>query len=252
MFGLENGVAVITGAAGLIGHAIADTMLKQGAGVVLMDVNEDGLKSVADSLSSSIKGSSGFIDTYVCNITDQETVESTIKEVISKRSKIDILVNNAGVTRDGLFARMSLDDYDLVMNINLRSAFVMTQKVLPNMVSNRYGRIINISSIVGFTGNLGQANYCASKAGMVGMTKSIAQEVARRNITANCIAPGFIKSAMTDKLSEAVMTKLIEKIPAGNIGTAQDVANTACFLASEESSYITGQTIHVNGGMAMT
>ncbi len=252
MFGLENGVAVITGAAGLIGHAIADTMLKQGAGVVLMDVNEDGLKSVADSLSSSIKGSSGFIDTYVCNITDQEAVESTIKEVISKRSKIDILVNNAGVTRDGLFARMSLDDYDLVMNINLRSAFVMTQKVLPNMVSNRYGRIINISSIVGFTGNLGQANYCASKAGMVGMTKSIAQEVARRNITANCIAPGFIKSAMTDKLSEAVMTKLIEKIPAGNIGTAQDVANTACFLASEESSYITGQTIHVNGGMAMT
>ncbi len=251
MFGLENRVAVITGAAGLIGHAIADTMLKQGAGVVLMDVNEDGLKSVADSLSSSIKGSSGFIDTYVCNITDQEAVESTIKEVISKRSKIDILVNNAGVTRDGLFARMSLDDYDLVMNINLRSAFVMTQKVLPNMVSNRYGRIINISSIVGFTGNLGQANYCASKAGMVGMTKSIAQEVARRNITANCIAPGFIKSAMTDKLSEAVMTKLIEKIPAGNIGTAQDVANTACFLASEESSYITGQTIHVNGGMTM-
>lgn len=251
MFSLQDRTAVITGAAGLIGQAIASTMLKQGANVVLLDVNENALKSASAKMASCIDGAEEHIDWYVCDVTNQSGVDATVMDIINKRGKIDILVNNAGVTRDCLFARMSIDDYDIVMNINLRSAFIMTQQIMPNMISNRYGRIVNISSIVGFVGNIGQANYCASKAGMVGMTKAIAQEVARRNITVNCIAPGFIKSAMTDKLSENIMAKLIDKIPSGAIGTSQDVANAVCFIASNEASYITGQTIHVNGGMAM-
>jgi 3-oxoacyl-[acyl-carrier protein] reductase len=189
--------------------------------------------------------------TAICDLQDDDTVSNLIDMIYEKFQRLDILVCNAGVTRDNLSLRMNVEDFDVVMKINLRSAFILNKAAIKRMIKQRSGRIINISSIVGFTGNLGQANYTAAKAGMVAMSKSFAQEVASRGITVNCVAPGFIATPMTDKLNSAIQEELLKKIPCGRLGSAEDIANGVLFLASPEAGYITGQTLHINGGMAM-
>lgn len=244
MFKLEGKTALVTGASGGIGQEIAAFLVKQGCKVALNGRREDALNEVQKQLGDQAVVVVGGLD-------DAEQTDAVIKAAEEKLGQIDILVNNAGLTRDGLTLRMKDEDWQKVLDVNLTSAFRLSRAVMRGMMKRRFGRIINITSIVGVTGNPGQANYCASKAGMIGMSKSMAAEIANRGITVNCVAPGFIKTAMTDELGDAQHEKLIANIPAGKMGAPEDIAAAVSFLASDEASYVTGQTIHVNGGMAM-
>lgn len=244
MFRLDGKVALITGAAGGLGHKIAHTLHNQGATLALTDMNEERLKELQKELGSNA-------EIFVTNLTDAEAVKTLVKDVEEKMGQIDILVNNAGLTRDNLFIRMSDEDWQLVLDVNLSAGFKLAKAAVRGMMKRRFGRIIGIASVVGVMGNAGQANYSASKAGMIAMNKCLAQEVGSRGITVNSIAPGFIRTPMTDVLPDDVKAGLLAKIPEGKLGEAQDIANVVAFLASDEAQYITGQTIHVNGGMAM-
>jgi len=239
MFDLTGKTALVTGASGGIGGAIAKALQAQGAKVAISGTNVDKLKAVGE----------GFI-IIPANLSDKADVERLATEAEAQLGgQIDILVNNAGITKDGLFMRMKDEDFESVIAVNLTSAFVLTRSVVKGMFKRRAGRIINISSVVGASGNPGQANYCASKGGLVAMTKSLAQESATRGITANCIAPGFISTPMTDVLNDAQKESINKSIPAGRMGTAEEIASAAVYLASDEAAYVTGQVIHVNGGM---
>lgn len=245
MFNLSGKTALITGASGGIGGAIAKALKEHGAKIAISGTNVEKLNALAAELG-------GDVVVVAANLSDKADVERLAKEAEEKLGgQVDILVNNAGVTKDGLFMRMKDEDFESVINVNLTSCFVLSRAIIKGMFKRRFGRIINISSVVGTSGNPGQANYCASKGGLVAMTKSIAQEAASRNITANCIAPGFIATAMTDKLNDTQKEQINNTIPAGKMGSAEDIAAAAVYLASNEAAYVTGQTIHVNGGMLM-
>ena len=237
----KNKVALITGASGAIGKDIASTLNKSGASVILCGTKIDVLEDIASDLS-------GKVEIITENIKNFEKFE---KSLLEKKLNVDILVNNAGITKDNLLIRMKSEDIDNVIDINLLSLIKISKCVLKNMMKQKFGRIISISSVVGFTGNPGQVNYCASKSGITGFTKSLALEVASRGITVNAIAPGYITSAMTDKISDPQRDSIISNIPVGRIGKPSDISNAVLFLAREEASYITGNTIHVNGGLAM-
>jgi len=244
MFSLEGKTVLLTGAGGGIGEKIARTLHAQGAIVGLTDRTPTKIEALAKDLGERVF-------TFSAELTDSEAVNGLVKEAETAMGSIDILVNNAGLTRDGLFMRMSEEDWQLVLDVNLTSGFKLAKAALRGMMKRRFGRIIGIASIVGVTGNPGQANYSASKAGMIGMTKCLAAEVATRGVTANCIAPGFIRTPMTDVLTDEQKENLTRNIPAAKLGEAQDIANCVAFLASEEANYMTGQTLHINGGMAM-
>ncbi|MGE4610532.1 MAG: 3-oxoacyl-[acyl-carrier-protein] reductase [Paracoccaceae bacterium] len=244
MFDLTGKSALVTGASGGIGGAIARSLHAQGATVTLSGTRIDPLNELAAEL-----GDRAHVVT--CNLGDREAVAALPKAAIEAMGGLDILVNNAGVTKDNLFMRMKDDEWDAVLDINLTSTMILMRAVMRPMMKARWGRIINISSIVGVTGNLGQANYAASKAGVIGMGKSVAHEVASRGITVNAIAPGFITTAMTDKLTDEQKTSLLTGVPIGRMGTSEEIAAAAVYLASTEAGYVTGQTLHVNGGMAM-
>jgi len=244
MFDLTGKNALITGASGGIGGEIAKSLHAAGATVGLSGTRVEPLEALAAEL-----GERAYV--LPANLSDKDSVEALPKAAIAAMGSIDILVNNAGITRDGLFMRMSDQDWDDVINVNLTSTMRLCRGVLRGMMKARWGRIINISSIVGATGNPGQGNYAASKAGMVGMSKSLAYEVASRGITVNAVAPGFIATAMTDKLNDDQKAGILTGIPAGKMGTPEDIAASVLFLASNEGGYVTGNTLHVNGGMAM-
>jgi 3-oxoacyl-[acyl-carrier protein] reductase len=244
MFDLTGKKALVTGATGGLGEEIARMFHRQGATVAIHGTREEKLQSLAAELGDRVV-------IMAANLADRDAVKALGERAETELEGLDILVNNAGVTRDGLFVRMSDDDWDSVMEVNLTAVFRLTREVTYPMMRRKSGRIINITSIVGVTGNPGQTNYCASKAGMIGFSKSLAQEIASRGITVNCIAPGFIRSAMTDKLNDKQKEAIMGAIPMRKMGQGADVAATAIFLASQEAGYITGQTIHVNGGMAM-
>ena len=243
-FNLNNKIAIVTGASQGIGKIIAFELAKSGAHVACISRNKKAIESIVEEIT--ING--GQASSFPCDISDSDTLSEIITEIIKENSRIDILVNNAGITKDSLLIRMSIEQWDDVINTNLKGAFHCTKAVVRYMMKNKFGRIINITSIVGLTGNAGQANYAASKAGLIGMTKSIAKEVASRGITANCIAPGWIETSMTDKLSGEVKNQFLSHIPVGRIGSPDDIANAVIFLASDEAGYITGQTITVDGG----
>tara|TARA_R100000005_G_scaffold96161_1_gene81110 strand:- start:3788 stop:4525 length:738 start_codon:yes stop_codon:yes gene_type:complete len=244
MFELTGKCALVTGASGGIGAAIARDLHKAGATVGLSGTREEALQKVADELNDRVH-------VLPCNLADDAAVDGLIAAAESAMGQLDILVNNAGLTRDGLAMRMKDDDWDMVMNVNLKAAFKLSRNALRGMMKRRFGRIIGITSIVGVTGNPGQMNYAASKAGMIGMSKSLAQEVASRGITVNCIAPGFIETAMTDALTDAQKEAMLKGVPTGTLGRPEDISAAVVYLASNEAGYITGQTLHVNGGMAM-
>ena len=247
MFDLTNKVAIITGASQGIGKGMAETFSKAGAHVACVSRNKDNLKSVADSLIEN-GGAASF---YTCDVSSLDAFQNTIKEIVENHGSVDILVNNAGVCKDKLIMRMTEDDWNKVININLNGAFNGIKAVSQIMIKQRAGRIINISSIVGLIGNPGQANYAASKAGLIGLSKSAAKELAPRGITVNAIAPGYIATDMTNQITDQVKENLITKIPLGRIGSPSDIAASALFLASDEAGYITGQTLTVDGGMVM-
>lgn len=240
MTNLNGKTALITGASGSIGRAITKKLHGLGAHVFISGSNQEKLVELAKELENNYT-------IKPCNLSDIKAAEQLIADI----EKLDILVCNAGINRDNLAIRMTDEDFSAVIDINLKTNFVLNREAIKKMMKNRYGRIINISSVVGVSGNPGQANYCASKAGLIGMTKSLAYEVASRGITVNAVAPGFITSNMTDALTDNQKEMIVQKIPAKVLGTPDDVANVVVFLASAESSYITGQTIHVNGGMLM-
>jgi 3-oxoacyl-[acyl-carrier protein] reductase len=244
MFNLTGKTALVTGASGGIGGAIARQLHGQGATVAISGTRVEPLEALAAELGER---------THVtpCNLSDAAAVDALPKQASEAMGGLDILVNNAGVTRDNLFMRMSDEEWDQVIAVNLTATFRLSRAVLRGMMKKRWGRIVGITSIVGVTGNPGQGNYAAAKAGMIGMSKSLAAEVASRGITVNCIAPGFITTAMTDKLNEDQKGKILGAIPAGRMGTSDEIASAAVYLASDEAAYVTGQTIHVNGGMAM-
>ena len=244
MFDLSGKTALVTGASGGIGSAIANALAAQGAKVALSGTREDALKAVAGEIS-------GETVILPCNLSDAEAVDALVPSAVEALGQLDILVNNAGVTRDNLAMRMKDEEWDQVIRVNLEAAFRLARASLRPMMRAKGGRIISITSVVGATGNPGQANYAASKAGLVGMSKALAQEVASRGITVNCVAPGFIRSAMTDELPEAQKEALMTRIPAGKLGEGEDIAAAVVYLASDEAAYITGETLHVNGGMAM-
>ena len=244
MFDLTGRNALVTGASGAIGGAIATALHAQGASVALSGTRRAALDALAAELGERAHA-------VPANLGDAEETEALPGRVEAALGDLHILVNNAGLTRDMLALRLSDDQWQSVLDVNLTSAFRLSRAALRGMMRRRHGRIVNITSIVGVTGNPGQANYAASKAGMIGMTKSMAAEVAARGVTLNCIAPGFVRSPMTDALSEQQQAGLLERIPAGRIGEPGDIAGAAVFLASDEAAWVTGQTIHVNGGMAM-
>jgi 3-oxoacyl-[acyl-carrier protein] reductase len=244
MFDLSGKKALVTGASGGIGEEIARALHACGAIVAIHGTREEKLRELASSLGERVH-------VYPANLSDRDAVKELGSKVEADLGGIDILVNNAGITRDGLFVRMSDKDWDDVIEVNLTSVFRLTREIAYPMMRRKGGRIINITSVVGVTGNPGQANYCASKAGMIGFTKSLAQEIASRNVTVNCVAPGFIASAMTEKLNEKQKEAIMGAIPMRRMGTGAEIAAAVVFLASSEAQYITGQTIHVNGGMAM-
>jgi 3-oxoacyl-[acyl-carrier protein] reductase len=244
MFNLIGKSALITGASGGLGSAIAHTLHGAGASVVLSGTREKPLKKLADEL-----GDRAFA--VSANLSDPDSIKALSKRASEILGAVDILVNNAGITRDNISMRLKDEDWDDVMQVNLKAAFNLTQGVMRGMMKNRWGRIINITSVVGVTGNPGQVNYAASKAGMIGMSKSFAHELASRNITVNCVAPGFIESPMTDNLTEDQKIALLTNVPAGRLGKGNEIAASVLYLASPVSAYITGQTLHINGGMAM-
>ncbi len=244
MFDLSGKGALVTGASGGIGKAIAKALHAQGATVALSGTRREALEALAQEL-----GDRAFVTP--CNLGDAEQVGSLIGAAESALGSLDILVNNAGITRDNLALRLKDDDWDSVLSVNLKSAFKLSQGAIRGMMKRRFGRIINITSIVGVTGNPGQANYAAAKAGIIGMSKSLAQEVASRGITVNCVAPGFIATPMTEALTDDQKAKLLQKIPVERLGSVEDIASGVVYLASPEAAYVTGQTLHINGGMAM-
>ena len=244
MFDLTGKNALVTGATGGLGQAIAKALHAQGATVALSGTRENVLQELAAELGTR---------THVlpCNLSDAEAVDALPKQAAEAMGSMDILIANAGITRDQLLMRMKDDDWDMVLRVNLESYFRLCRAALRGMMKARWGRIVGITSVVGVTGNPGQTNYCASKAGMIGFSKSLAQEVASRGVTVNCVAPGFIASPMTDVLNEEQRKAILTKIPAGDLGTGDDIAAAIVYLASQEANYVTGQTLHVNGGMAM-
>ncbi len=244
MFDLTGKTALVTGASGGIGGAIAKALHEAGATVGLSGTRVEPLESLAAELGERAH-------VLPCNLSDGEAVDALPKQAIEAMGSVDILVNNAGITRDQIFMRMSDEEWQSVIDVNLTSAMRLCRGVMRPMMKSRWGRIINISSVVGATGNPGQANYAASKAGLVGLTKSIAYEVASRGITANAVAPGFIATAMTDKLNDDQKDKISSQIPAARMGTSEEIAAAVLYLASAEAGYVTGTTLHVNGGMAM-
>jgi 3-oxoacyl-[acyl-carrier protein] reductase len=244
MFELTSKAALVTGATGAIGAAIARALHAQGATVAISGTRGDVLEQLADELKERVH-------VLPCDLADKDAVEALVPSAEEKMSKLDILVANAGVNRDNLFVSLTDEAWEKVIAVNLTATFRLARAAVTRMMRRRWGRVIGISSVVGFTGNPGQANYTASKAGMVAMMKSVAAEYAKRNVTANCIAPGIIASAMIDRLNDKQREAILARVPAGRLGTPQDVAAAAVYLASEEAQYVTGQTIHVNGGMAM-
>ena len=244
MFDLTGKCALVTGASGGIGRTIAKQLKVQGAVVGLSGTRVEVLQALADELGDGAH-------VLPADLSSTEGVDLLISDARAAIGNIDILVNNAGLSRDNLAMRMKDDDWKLVLDVNLTSSFRLSKACLRGMMKARWGRIIGITSIVGVTGNAGQANYAASKAGMIGMSKSLAQEVASRGITVNCIAPGFIETPMTNDLTEEQKSEIMRSIPAGKMGTPEDIASSVVYLSSEEAAYVTGQTIHVNGGMAM-
>ncbi|MYE02173.1 MAG: 3-oxoacyl-[acyl-carrier-protein] reductase [Alphaproteobacteria bacterium] len=243
MFDLSERTALVTGASGGIGAAIARALAGQGARVGLSGTREAALEALAGELDGAA--------VLPCNLGDSEAADGLVGRAEEALGPLDILVSNAGVTRDGLFLRMRDEDWQTVLDINLTACFRLARSALRGMMRRRNGRIVAVSSVVGVTGNPGQANYAASKAGMIGMTKAVAAEVAGRGVTVNCIAPGFVDTAMTQELNEKQKAQALDRVPAGRFGVPHDVAAAAVFLASDEAAYITGQTLHVNGGMAM-
>ena len=244
MFNLKDKTALVTGASGGIGASIALALHKQGAKVCITGTNLKKLNQINQDSSMAYSQ-------VVCDLSNREDLKKIIPSVEEKLGKIDILINNAGITRDQLMMRMQDDIWDAVIQTNLNSSFYLSKSVIKGMMKRKFGRIIQISSVVAFTGNPGQSNYVASKAALVGMTKSLALEVASRNITVNCIAPGFIRTPMTNVLNEDQQEKLLQKIPMQRFGSSGDIAAASVYLSSDEASYITGTTIHVNGGLAM-
>jgi 3-oxoacyl-[acyl-carrier protein] reductase len=244
MFDLTGKVALVTGATGGIGGAIARALHARGATVALSGTRREALETLAAELGERA-------GVFPCNLGDKDQVEGLIPALIAAHGELDILVNNAGVTRDGLFLRMKDEDWETVININLTASFRLMRAAVKGMMRRRSGRIISIGSVVATTGNPGQGNYCASKAGLIGMSKSLAAEVASRGITVNVVAPGFIESPMTDVLNEKQRESILSTIPAGRLGTGNEIASAVVYLASAEAAYMTGQTLHVNGGMAM-
>jgi 3-oxoacyl-[acyl-carrier protein] reductase len=245
MFDLSGKMALVTGASGGIGGAIAGALHAQGARVVLSGTRMDALESVRAAL-----GDRAVV--VACDLSDRTSVDELVKKAeAAAGAPIDILINNAGITRDNLLMRMKDEEWDQVIAVNLTAAFRLSRAVLRGMMKKRWGRIISITSVVGVTGNPGQGNYAAAKAGLIGMTKALAAEVASRNITVNTVAPGFISTAMTDALTEEQKSALLTRVPAGRLGDSRDVAAAVAYLASEEAAYVTGATLHVNGGMAM-
>ena len=245
---LSKRVAIVTGSGQGIGREIAMTLAEHGASVVISDINTTSANEVA----AEIVAKNGKSIAITADVTVQEEVASLVDQTVSSFGQIDILVNNAGITRDTLLLRMSSTDWDQVLAINLKGAFLCTQAVVRHMLKQRWGRIINIASVVGLIGNAGQANYAAAKAGLIGLTKTTAREVAARGVTANAIAPGFIDTGMTRKLSDNAKQEFLRQIPLGYAGLPKDVANAVAFLASEEAHYITGHVLNVDGGMVMT
>ncbi len=246
MFNLNKKTALVTGATGGIGYEIAKKFIAQGANVVISGTRQNRLEEIQKELGED---RCKFVK---CNLSNEEEVEALLDQATEAAgANIDIVVCNAGITKDNLALRIKNEDFDDVLNVNLRSTFILNRNAIKKMIRAKYGRIINISSVVGFTGNPGQCNYVASKAGMVGMSKSFAQEVATRGITINCIAPGFIQTSMTDVLNEKQQEGILSSIPMQKMGSPEDIANAAVYLASEEAGYVTGQTLHINGGMLM-
>ena len=244
MFNLTGKFALVTGATGGIGGAVAKALHAQGATVGISGTRREALESLAGELG-------GRVHVLPANLSDAQSVEGLIPAAEAAMGQVDILVNNAGVTRDNIFMRMKDEEWETVLRVNLEGAFRLSRSVIKGMMKRRWGRIISVTSVIGTTGNAGQANYAASKAGLIGMSKSIAQEVASRNITVNCIAPGFIATPMTDVLNDKQREGILAKVPMARLGTPEDIASAVVYLASEEAAYLTGQTLHINGGMAM-
>ncbi len=244
MFSLEGKRALVTGASGGIGGAIAVALHGQGAIVTLSGTRVEALQAAAQKLGKRVH-------IAPADLAEAAAVDALVPQAEKLMGGLDVLVNNAGLTRDGLAVRMKDEDWQLVIRVNLEAAFRLSRAALRGMMRQRFGRIIGITSVVGVTGNAGQANYAASKAGMIGLSKALAQEVASRGITVNCVAPGFIGSAMTDQLNEKQREAILSSIPAGRLGSGEEVAGAVTYLASDEAAYVTGQTLHVNGGMAM-
>jgi 3-oxoacyl-[acyl-carrier protein] reductase len=245
MFDLTGMTALVTGASGGIGSAIARGLAAQGATLAVSGSNPDKLEAFRAELGADHQA-------LVCNLSDRAAVDALVPQAVEALGgKLDILVNNAGVTRDNLAMRMKDEEWEQVITVNLEAAFRLIRAAAKPMMKARFGRVVSITSVVGATGNPGQANYAASKAGLVGMSKALAQELATRNITVNCVAPGFIRSAMTDALPDAQKEALLARVPAGKLGEGEDIAAAVVYLASREAGYVTGQTLHVNGGMAM-
>lgn len=244
----ENQVAVVTGAGRGIGHAIAVRLAKEGARVASVSRTEANAQKTADEINA-LRAEAA--KAYAVDVADQDAVQKAAAQILEDFGRVDILVNNAGVTRDGLSMRLSLDDWDTVLDTNLKGAFTFTQALMRPMIKQRSGRIINISSIAGLTGNAGQANYSASKAGLIGLTKTLARELASRGITVNAVAPGLIETDMTTVLSEEIRQAILQKVPLGKLGEPEDIAGAVAYLASPEAKYITGQVLTVDGGMVM-
>jgi 3-oxoacyl-[acyl-carrier protein] reductase len=244
MFDLTGKTALVTGATGGIGGAIARALHGQGAHVVLSGTREEALAAMAAELGDRVSS-------VACNLSEASAVDALFAQAEAAAGQVDILVANAGITRDGLLMRMKDEDWDTVIRVNLEAYFRLSRSAMRSMMKRRWGRIIGITSVVGVTGNPGQTNYAASKAGMIGFSKALAQEVASRNVTVNCVAPGFIESPMTDALTDVQKETILTRIPAARLGTGVEVAAACAYLASEDAAYVTGQTLHVNGGMAM-
>lgn len=244
MFNLTGKSALVTGATGGIGGAVAKALHQQGAHIAISGTRREALEALAAELGERVH-------IVTANLSDKDSVEALIPAAEAALGQVDILVNNAGVTRDNLFMRMKDEEWETVLRVNLEAAFRLSRAAIKGMMKRRFGRIVSVTSVIGTTGNAGQANYAASKAGLIGLSKSLAQEVASRNITVNCIAPGFIATPMTDVLNDKQREGILAKVPMARLGTPEDIAAAAVYLASDEAAYVTGQTLHINGGMAM-